>query len=238
MSKFGPGMWSILRPDGDSSTTFTVTHHVWPEAINGPHHYGRADFEDITVLEALKFRARHQDGDLSFDSLNRRVSILHHYGTVHEVLFTSGRQLTDIKKSERNPKTTVIYPVGAEDMTIASVNDGVEYVEDYGYYMAQGLTLEQARERYRKEDYWCDERYTVAENLFRDAQKRLEEEAYPAITYTLTAAATTAVEGSDDFDLGELYLGDKVCVWDDEIDARLQATVTAAPPARMPRRMS
>lgn len=220
--EYKPNSWTL-----EQAAMAALEDTRWTIGEMQGSRYGRADFEDISVLEALKFLARHQDGYLSFDSLNRRVSILQTQGTVHEVVFTYGRQLTDIEKSERNPKTTVIYPTGAEGLTIASVNDGVEFVEDYGYYVAQGLTLEEARQCHRREDYWSDERYTVAENMLRDAQKRLEDEAYPAITYTLKAAATTAVEGSNDFDLGELHLGDKVYVWDDEIDARLQATVAA-----------
>lgn len=189
--------------------------------------FGRADFEDISVMDTLKFLTRHQDAYLSFDSLRRRVNITQNHGTTHEVVFTYGRQLKNIKKEETAPVTTVIYATGAEGLTVAEVNDGVPYVEDYGYYTSRGLSLEQSRARHRKEDYWSDDRYTVAENLLRDCQKRLEEEAYPAITYTLTAAATTAVDAADDFDLGDLRLGDKVYVWDQEIDARLQAEVTA-----------
>ncbi len=187
--------------------------------------YGRSDFEDITVLDALKFLASHQDSRLTFDSLRRRVNITPQAGKVHEIVFTYGRQLTNIRKVEKAPRTTVIHPTGADGLTVASVNGGETSVEDYGYYLAQGMSLAEARQ-HRKEEYWEDSRYTVAENLLRDTQKRLAEEAYPQISYTLTAAATTSVEGADDFDLGTLHLGDQVYVWDNVIPAKLRAEVT------------
>ncbi|NDK31175.1 phage tail spike protein [Nesterenkonia haasae] len=195
-------------------------------SLNGAR-FPVVDFEEISVLEALQFLARHQDARLVFDSLRRRVSILEQPGQLLEKVFTYGRQLTNIEKEERAPKTTVIRPTGADGLTIASVNNGVPYVEDYGYYTSQGISLSNARARYKKEDYWEETRYEDAENLKRDALNRLKDEAHPQITYTLTAAATTAVDGEDDFDLGELHLGDQVHVWDQQIDAKLKAEVTA-----------
>lgn len=195
-------------------------------SLNGAR-FPVVDFEDISVLEALQFLARHQDARLVFDSLRRRVSILEQPGQVLEKVFTYGRQLTNIEKEERGPKTTVIYPTGADGLTISSVNSGVPYVEDYGYYTSQGISLSNARARYKKEDRWEETGYEDAENLKRDALNRLNEEAHPQITYTLTAAATVAVDGEDDFDLGSLSLGDQVHVWDQQIDAKLKAEVTA-----------
>lgn len=194
------------------------------------HHvrFGRANFDDITVLEACHFLARHQDATLTFDSLRRRVNITAHRGRVIERVFTYGRELTNIEKTERAPVTTVIIPTGADEMTVASVNGGSDRVEDFGYYTSQGVSLAEARARFTKEDYWSDSRYEVAENMLRDAQARLAEEAYPQITYTLTAMPTAASDGTMvPLDLDDMSLGDKMYVWDEEIEAKLVAEVTA-----------
>lgn len=188
---------------------------------------GRSEFEDISVLDALKFIARHQDARIVFDSMRRRVNIYQNAGRVHEHVFTYGRELTNIEKTVVAPRTTRIYPTGADDMGIASVNGGVAYVENFDYYRARGLSHSQAVSRFLKEEYWSDNRYEIAENLKRDAEKRLEEESWPQITYKLTAAATLAVDGVDDFDLRTIHLGDQVYVWDQEVGAKLRAEVTA-----------
>ncbi|GAA1453483.1 phage tail spike protein [Nesterenkonia lacusekhoensis] len=220
LEEFAPNAWTLEEAVQEllSGTRWTMGR------IMGVR-YGRAQFEDLSVLEGLRFLARHQDARLSFDSLRRRVNIAPDMGETHEIVFTYKRELTDIVKQSRAPITTVIYPTGADDMGIESVNDGVPYVEDYGYYTAQGISLADARELYRKEDRWRDQRYEVPENLKRDAEKRLQEEAYPAITYELTAAATRS-SYSDDFELSGLSLGDQVYVWDDEVDAKLRAEVS------------
>jgi phage minor structural protein len=189
--------------------------------------YGRAQFEDLTILEACHFLANHQDAYVTFDSLRRRVNLSTTRGTAHEHVFTYGRELANIEKESEAPVTTVIYPTGADDMTIKSVNGGRDYVEDYGYYTSKGIRLADARRWYRKVDYWDDNRYEIPENMKRDAEKRLAEEAYPAVTYTLVAEATTSVDGTDDFDLTAIGLGDRVYVWDEEIDTKLVAEVSA-----------
>lgn len=90
--------------------------------------YGRAQFEDISVLDVVKFLARHQDARVTFDSLRRRVNVLPEPGTVHDTVFTYGRQLTNIEKSEQAPTLTRLYGEGADGMTVASINDGLPYV--------------------------------------------------------------------------------------------------------------
>ncbi|WP_258933191.1 phage tail protein [Nesterenkonia pannonica] len=212
---YRPDNWTLNRAIDEA-----VSGTRWTRGETTGIREGRADFDEITALDALHFLARHQDAQLWFDSLRRRINITGTRGTDHEYVFTYGRQLENIEKVERKPVTTVIYPTMADDVAL-------DPVEDYGYYHSRGLSIAEARARFRKEDHWADNDYEFAANMQRDAAARLAVEAYPQITYTLTAAATKPIDGQDDFDLAELQLGDRVYVWDNDIDARLRAEVTA-----------
>ena len=90
----------------------------------------------------------------------------------------SGEYLTDelnlrsiAFKGESTDFCTRLYPYGIDGMTIASVNDGKEYVENHQY--SDKVIC----------GYWSDERYTVPENLKADAEARLASLAVPARSY-------------------------------------------------------
>lgn len=74
-------------------------------------------------------------------------------------------------KGDSTSYITRLYPYGKDGMTIADVNDGKEYVENFEYSdkIICGV--------------WKDERYTVAQNLKDDALERLKTLAFPTRSY-------------------------------------------------------
>ena len=64
-----------------------------------------------------------------------------------------------------------LYAYGKDDLSIASVNSGLPYVDDHTY--SDRIVCA----------YWKDERYTVAENLKAAAQERLAELAVPSRSF-------------------------------------------------------
>lgn len=108
-----------------------------------------------------------------FDCINKNLHVID--PTLYEA---SGEYLTDelnLKSigfnGDSSDFATRIYPYGKEGMTIASVNDGKEYLDDHSYsnrVISVG---------------WKDERYTIPENLKAAAQKKLTELAYPSRSY-------------------------------------------------------
>lgn len=90
----------------------------------------------------------------------------------------SGEYLTDelnlrsiAYKGESTDFITRLYPYGKDGMTIASINDGLEYIDNHQY--SDKVVC----------GYWSDERYTVPENLKADAIKRLASLSVPARSY-------------------------------------------------------
>lgn len=90
----------------------------------------------------------------------------------------SGEYLTDelnlrsiAYKGESTDFITRLYPYGKDGMTISSVNDGLEYIDNHQY--SDKVVC----------GYWSDERYTVPENLKADAIKRLASMSVPARSY-------------------------------------------------------
>lgn len=68
---------------------------------------------------------------------------------------------------------TRIYPIGADGLTIESVNDGKAYVENHTYTNKVICQV------------WKDERYEVAENLRDDAQAMVDQLAVPEISWEI-----------------------------------------------------
>ncbi len=90
----------------------------------------------------------------------------------------SGEYLTDqlnlrriAFKGKSTDFCTRLYPYGKDGLTIASVNGGLEYIENHQY--SSDIVC----------GYWQDDRYTVAENLKADAEKRLDTLSVPARSY-------------------------------------------------------
>ena len=74
-------------------------------------------------------------------------------------------------KGDTTDFATRLYCYGKDGMSIASVNGGREYVENHTY--SNKIVCA----------YWVDERYTVPENMKRDAQEKLDVLACPVRTY-------------------------------------------------------
>ncbi len=90
----------------------------------------------------------------------------------------SGEYLTDqlnlrriAFKGKSTDFCTRLYPYGKDGLTIASVNDGKEYIENHQY--SNDIVC----------GYWQDDRYTIAENLKADGEKRLDTLSVPARSY-------------------------------------------------------
>ena len=91
----------------------------------------------------------------------------------------SGVVLTESATMRRRPQytgkstelVTRVYPIGADGLTIDSVNGGKNYVENHTYTDKVICKV------------WKDERYVVAENLRDDAQALVDELAIPEVSW-------------------------------------------------------
>lgn len=111
--------------------------------------------------------------DLRFDTLKKRIYVYEKLGDDKGAYAIESLNLTSLSvESDSYEYFTRIIPVGKEDLTIESINDGKNYVENYQYTNKV------------KSFYWKDERYTVAESLKEDAIAKLEEISKPYRSYS------------------------------------------------------
>ncbi|RKJ51886.1 hypothetical protein D7Y05_02265 [bacterium 1XD42-54] len=107
-----------------------------------------------------------------FDTLNKKVSFFRKRGEDRGVYFLKGLNLKKIqRKSDSYDYYTRIIPVGQNGLTIESVNDGKNYLDNF-QYSNKILTY-----------LWKDESYTDPEALKEDAQMKLEDLSKPEISY-------------------------------------------------------
>lgn len=100
--------------------------------------------------------------------------------------FTDELNMTDLSfKGSTDGYITRLYPYGKDGMTIADVNGGREYVEDFTY--SNKVVC----------GFWKDERYTVKESLKADAIENLKAMAYPVRSYQCTVKDLASL--SDDY---------------------------------------
>lgn len=87
---------------------------------------------DSSPLAALREVAKVHGGDLVFDNKARTVSLLTFSGRRNGLTFLYGRGVTESKRVEDTTElVTRIYARNADGLTIAGVNDGLPYVEDF-----------------------------------------------------------------------------------------------------------
>lgn len=188
-----------------------------PNNVGGRHSMVLDDGK-TSVLSGLRMLERLTDGNLkiNFDTVNYKVNFLRADDTDIDVLFAYGRNTESVSKTESAPIATRIKPTGNNDMTIESVtDDGVDYVENYDYYIEQGYTLEEARKYFTKTYEFVDERYHLAGNLMREAERRLETLAFPQVSYATTIA----------FIDQDVEVGMKGYVQDDELGIKVKAEI-------------
>lgn len=179
---------------------------------------------DASVLDILWQWAKVCGCELAFDNRNNRVSMIATVGANLGLGFRYGRNLTNIRRTATAPLATRLYCYGRNDLTISALTtDGVEYIEDYSFYVAQGLTEEEAAERYRKDEIYKDDSFLNDTGLFSAATARLATMSWPNVTYAVTVVDLSTILGTPDSDF---RCGDVVFVYDDILDVDIQARVS------------
>lgn len=127
--------------------------------------------------------------EISVDAINKVIVFNDKIGEDKGAYFMEDLNLRSLSvSSDTYDLVTRIYPVGANGLTIASVNNGKDYV-DNNEYSNKVIAM-----------YWEDNRYTVAKDLRDDAIEKLETLAKPTKSYSATVIDLAAISGLDVFD--------------------------------------
>ena len=163
--------------------SLTVAYNSGSNSVGGivravaPTDWTVADYSGLTYMRTLHLtgitplgvldqcRSTFSGVTFRFDNVNKRIEIINMKTGTNLGAFVT-RDL-NLKKTEYKGKSTGfatrLYAYGKDDLSIASVNSGLPYVDDHTY--SDRIVCA----------YWKDERYTVAENLKAAAQEWLAE---------------------------------------------------------------
>lgn len=162
-----------------------------------------------SVLELLHEVRDIFGGELVFDTINKTISLVIRVGEDNGVRFYYNKNLKTIVRSvDTYDLVTRLYVYGKNDLSIRSVNNNVEYLENTTWVDALNL-----RNRIRI-GRWSDGRYTIPQNLKDDGTLMLNEMAKPNVRYDMSVLDLSALSGHEHESVG---LGDTVVTIDTEL---------------------
>jgi len=149
-------------------------------------------------------------GILSFDSVNKTVSLYHEddFGVNRNVEFRYRKNIRSLRRKIDCNVVTRLIPFGKDDLDISSVNGGVIYLEDFSY---TNRVIERI---------WVNQEYEDPAVLKAKAQEAHAKLARPRANYQCNIADLHELTG---YQHEEFFLGDWVRVVDD--DAGIDATI-------------
>lgn len=110
--------------------------------------------------------------EIEYDTFNKIVYLKEKVGTDRGVCFIDGLNLLEVTDSgDSYDYVTIIVPIGADDLSIESVNNGNNFLENY-QYSKKKITL-----------IWEDSSYTDPQALKDDAVYKLNEISKPKKTF-------------------------------------------------------
>lgn len=175
---------NIDELEGTFFESFNTTEQTLKSAIDlALAGTGWICYCDISKRRTLKISAKYTwdiikqaiqtyQAEIIIDSLNKTITFVNVRGEDKGTYFIDQLNLKSVsRKSDTAEFYTRIIPKGKDGLTIASVNNGVDYLENYQY------------SRKIKTLFWKDERYTDAESLKEDAAIKLKEVSKPYTAY-------------------------------------------------------
>lgn len=201
------GTFNALGQTAINGLTQILAGSGWTAAVTPADSDGYS-MEDIdaTLLSLVRRWAAIVGREIEFDTVNKTVTLVPSLGQDRGIGFRWGHNLRSVERRYRPPVATRLYAFGANNLDIINVNPlATQYVEDFSWYLAQGMTIAEARLEFTKDQTWIDNRYLTALNLYDAAVRRLVGLAQPTISYELTVADFSKLTGStaDDVELGD-----------------------------------
>ena len=146
-----------------------------------------------------------------FDTYNKTVTFVDKVGKDAGVYFINDINLKQLNIDTHTHKyITRVIPIGKEGLTIESVNDGKNYLENKTYSNKNIYGI------------WQSDKHDNPSALKADAQRFLDEMAIPYETYEVLVDDLYALRGIESF---KYELGDVVTIIDGETETRVQQRV-------------
>ena len=135
------------------------------------------ELKDVTVLDILEYctNATAYNTCYRFDTINKIIYCIKPHNNTNPIgtYFTDELNLSELSyKGSSSALVTKLYAYGKDGISIASVNGGKPYIENYTY-TKKVIAL-----------VWRDERYVNPQSLLDDAIVKLNTLAVPEQSYT------------------------------------------------------
>ncbi len=169
------------------------------------------DCSEKNALAILRQTQVIHGGDLVFDCANRLVHLYAFSGNDSGVLFCYRKNMKSIQRVvDTRSLVTRLYAYGKDGMTFASINGGKDYVQDTTY-----------TDEIRISTLDCSN-FTNPYQILEYTQNKLEEYAYPRISYVLSAMDLSVLTG---YEHESWALGDIVTVDDKDLNLSVKTRV-------------
>lgn len=150
---------------------------------------------NVNAYDMIQTIAADYGQEVWFDTKNKVLNVYPKMGQSLGVFYSNELRLKEVKKySNTYDYATVLYPFGKDGLTIANVNNGKTYLEDYSYTSKYLQAV------------WVDETIEIPEILKKKATEHLEEIAQPKASYQLLVSQIGDEVGIGD----EIILVDKI----------------------------
>lgn len=135
------------------------------------------ELTDVTTLDILDYcqNSTAYNTRYRFDTINKVIYCIKPYNNTEPTgtYFTDELNLSDMTyKGSTTSLVTRLYPYGKDNLSIASLNNGKNYIENHSYTDKVISAI------------WQDERYTNKQTLLDDAKAKLAVLAVPEQSYT------------------------------------------------------
>ena len=146
-----------------------------------------------------------------FDTYNKTVTFVDKVGKDAGVYFINDINLKQLNVDTHTHKyITRVIPIGKNGLTIESVNDGKNYLENKTYSNKNIYGI------------WQSDKHDDPSALKADAKRFLDEMAIPYETYEVVVDDLYALKGYEEFEYG---LGDIVTIIDGDTETRIQQRI-------------
>ncbi len=135
--------------------------------------------------------------DFRYDAINKIIYVYEQFGEERGVYFSDELNLKSFSiPSDTYDYVTRLYAYGKDGLSLAEVNNGKEYIENFQY---SNKVLELI---------WEDNRYTDVNSLKEDAEIKLDELSKPKRTYQ--ASISDLAKQSEEYNFLDFFLGDTI----------------------------
>lgn len=161
-------------------------------------------------LYMLRYLSGLAECEINFDTTNKRVDFLSSVGSDTYKVITYEKNLRGITRIDDTSKLcTRVYMFGADGVTVADINGGLEYVEDNSYFTSQSIPPRIISH------VISDERFSIKESMLDYMKLYLATYSKPIVSYQI-----------DEFIIGEsLNIGDSLIIHDRDLGIQEQHRV-------------